>query len=218
MRVSATQSADAVHWNLAELLDGAPGGDVDALLQRALERTSAFAQRYRGSLATLDGAELAEAMGELAEIHDLIGRVGSYAQLHFSTNTADPPRGALLARVEESSTALQTQLIFFELEWAALSDERVEELLAHDGLGFCRHHLRSARRYRTHLLSEPEERILSEKSISSRSAWTRLFEELTASIQVTLEGTVPLDVALARRASAGRSAGGRRSPCRRAAC
>jgi len=207
--MSTTESLDTIRWNLADLLpDGEraaqPPELVDALLDEALARSRAFAERHRGALATIDGAGLAEAMSELAAIYDLAGRAGSYAQLDFSTDTADPRRGALLARVEERSTALGTTLIFFELEWAALSDERVAELLAHDDLGFCRHHLESARRYRPHLLSEPEERILNEKAISSRSAWSRLFDELTSAIEVELDERVPLDVALARLASPSR--------------
>src|SRR6185503_69901 len=55
-----------------------------------------------------------------------------------------------------------------------------------DGLDFARHHLQTARRYRPHLLTEPEEKILTEKALSGRSAWVRLFEEQTASITVEL--------------------------------
>ena len=82
----------------------------------------------------------------------------------------------------------QTTLLFFELEWAALSDERAEELLAGEGLDFCRHHLRNVRRYREHLLTEPEEKILAEKALTGAGAWTRLFEELTSAIEVELPG------------------------------
>jgi oligoendopeptidase F len=140
-------------------------------------------------------------MTELAALQELVGRAGSYAMLRFATATADPERGALLQRVQERGTQIETTLIFFELEWAALDDERAEELLAHDGLDFCRHHLRSARRYRPHLLSEPEERILAEKALTSNSAWSRLFEEQTAAIEVALpdaDGPVALEVALSR--------------------
>ena len=71
--------------------------------------------------------------------------------------------------VQERTTAIQTTLLFFELEWAALSDERAEALLAGEGLDFCRHHLRKLRRYRDHLLSEPEEKILAEKALTGAS-------------------------------------------------
>ncbi len=202
--MSATEPLDAVRWELADLLDGGGAGDVEALLDQALERARAFAERYRGALATIDGAGLATAMAALGEIYELLGRADSYASLDFSTDTIDPARGALVARVQERSTELATLLLFFELEWAALSDQRVEELLRHDALDFCRHHLRTARRYRPHLLSEPEERILTEKSVSGVGAWTRLFAELTSAIEVSLEETVTLDVALARLASPSR--------------
>ena len=42
------------------------------------------------------------------------------------------------------------------------------------------------RRYREHLLSEPEEKVLAEKTLTGAGAWTRLFEELTAAIEVRL--------------------------------
>jgi len=203
--MSVTEPLESVHWELADLLAGGGAGDVDALLDQALERAGAFEQRYRGALETIDGAGLAAAMTELGEIYDLVGRADSYASLDFSTDTIDPARGALVARVQERSTELATQLLFFELEWAALSDERVETLLEHDGLDFCRHHLRTARRYRPHLLSEPEERILTEKSVSGAGAWTRLFSELTSALEVSIDGeNVTLDVALARLAAPSR--------------
>ncbi len=146
-------------------------------------------------------------MQELAAIYDLVGRAGAYASLRFSTDTADPAIGALLQLAQERGTAIETTLLFFELEWAALDDERAEQLLCGDGLDFCAHYLRNVRRYREHLLSEPEEKILSEKSLTGAGAWTRLFEELTSSIKVELGGDaepVALDVALSRLALADR--------------
>ncbi len=155
-------------------------------MAEALERSKAFAERHAGKLGELDHAGLAAAMGELADITELAGRAGYYAALRFSTDTADPATGALMQWVQEQETAIQTTLLFFELEWAALSDERAEELLAGEGLDFARHHLRNVRRYREHLLSEPEERIVTEKSLTGASAWRRLFEELTSVIEVEL--------------------------------
>jgi oligoendopeptidase F len=175
-------------WDLGALVDGEGPDGVGRRLEEALTRARAFAERHAGKLGELDSAALAEAMHELAAIHDLVGRVGTYAALDFSTDTSDPVRGALLQRTQEQGTAIETTLLFFELEWAALPDERVRELLDGDDdeLEFCRHHLRSARRYRDHLLSEPEEKILAEKALTGASAWSRLFEELTSAIEVDL--------------------------------
>ena len=47
-----------------------------------------------------------------------------------------------------------------------VEDDKVEELLSGGGLERAQHHLRSIRRYRPHLLSEPEEVVLAETSIT----------------------------------------------------
>ncbi len=173
-------------WDLDALVDGEGDAGVERQLEEARTRAQSFAERYAGKLEQLDGAGLAEAMHELGTIYDPIGRAGTYAALRFSTDTADPSRGALLQRVQEQGTLVETKLLFFELEWAALSEARSEELVQGESLDFARHHLRNVRRYRDHLLSEPEEKILAEKSVTGNGAWARLFEELTSAIEVQL--------------------------------
>src|SRR5580704_2690290 len=173
-------------WDLEPLVDGEGEAGVEHRLEEALTRAQAFAERYAGKLGELDSPGLADAMSELAVIYELVGRAGTYAGLRFSTDTADPANGALLQRVQERETAIETTLLFFELEWAALPEERAEELLADEALDNCRHHLRNVRRYREHLLSEPEEKVLSEKSLTGATARARLFEELTSAIEVEL--------------------------------
>jgi oligoendopeptidase F len=200
---SSDPELQATAWDLEPLVEGDGPDGVESRLTEALTRSQAFAGRYAGQLQQLDFEGLRGAMDELAVIHELVGRAGTYAALRFSTDTADPANGALLQLAQERGTAIETTLLFFELEWAALEEERAEQLLAGEGLDFCRHYLRNIRRYREHLLSEPEEKILSEKSLTGAGAWTRLFEELTSAIDVELpgkEGTekVALDVALSR--------------------
>jgi oligoendopeptidase F len=193
----------AVAWDLSPLLDGAeePDAAVTQMLAEAQQRADAFAEAYAGKVAELDGPGLVAAVHELEELQEQLGRAGSYAMLNFSVNTADPARGALLQKVQEGATGIETTLLFFELEWAALDDAWADELLATDGLEFARHHLRTARRYRPHLRSEPEEKVMAEKNLTGRTAWSRLFDEQTSAITVDLdEGAEPvsLEVALSR--------------------
>jgi oligoendopeptidase F len=193
-----------VAWDLETLVHGEGPDGVLRLLDEAQAQADQFATAYQGKVAEINGAGLAAAIGELVELTDLVGRAGSYASLKFAEDTAKPEHGALLAAVEERGTAIQTKLLFFELEWTALDDAKADELLASPGVEKARHHLRVVRKEKPHMLSEPEERILAEKSSSSRGAWDRLFDELTSVIEVELPGegdatqTVPLDVALSQ--------------------
>jgi oligoendopeptidase F len=198
---ASDRTAADVAWDLEPLVDGKGDAGVDEFLDDAERLVDAITQR-RGQIATLDVEGLVTLMHELGALEELVGRASSYAGLRFAIDTSDPSRGALIQRVQERATVIGNELLFFELEWAELPDERVDELLADDRLGFCRHHLRSLRRYRPHLLSEPEERVMAEKSVTGRSAWSRLFSELTSVITIDLDGaTVSLEEGLSRLAS-----------------
>ena len=193
------KAVDDVTWQLEDLVDGGGPEQCDSLLADAYRRAQALAATYSGKVAELDGSGLALAVAELAVISELVGRAGNYAQLRFAADTEAPANGALVARVQQLATAIETKLVFFELEWAELDDERAGQLLEADGLERARHYLQTIRRYRPHLLSEAEEKLIAEKAVTGRDAWSRLFSELTSAIRVELateDGPVPLDQAL----------------------
>ncbi|HUZ44304.1 MAG TPA: M3 family oligoendopeptidase [Acidimicrobiales bacterium] len=191
-----TTDLTQVAWDLSHLLDGQGEEAIDAYLDRADRAADRLAAR-RGQVASFDQGEIRAFMEEMAELEELVGRAQAYASLRFATATAEPARGALLQKVQERVTAVSTKLVFFEVEWAALSDEQVADLLRAEGIDFCRHHLQNARRYRQHVLSESEEKILTEKSVTGRGAWNRLFSQLTSAVEVNLDGrTTGLEEAL----------------------
>src|SRR5687768_5351259 len=114
----ADPELEGIAWDLDPLLDAPTGptgegsAGVEALLAEAQRRADAFAATHAGRVSELDGDGLAAAMQELALLQDLVGRAGSYAMLRFATATADPERGALLQKVQERGTQIETALIF----------------------------------------------------------------------------------------------------------
>jgi oligoendopeptidase F len=198
-------TAADVAWDLEPLVLGQGPEGAASLLEKA-EAAAGRIEPYRGRLAALSATELAAVMGDMAELHDALGRAGSYAGLRFSVDTSDPERGAAMQRFEEQATAISTRILFLELEWAEVDDARAAELLTSSELDFCRYHLESARRYRPHLLTEPEEKILSEKHVTGSSAWSRLFDELTSAIMIELpDGPTSLEQGLSRLGSPDRT-------------
>jgi oligoendopeptidase F len=191
--------AEEVAWDLSDLYAGPDDPRLGEEVEGAAAAAATFRERYHGKVAALDATELAAAVAEHERIESAIHRAFAFAHLRFATNMADAERGALVARLQERAAALETQLLFFGLEWAAVDDELAEQLLAHPALDHWRHHLRSLRRYRPYLLTEPEERIVTEKSVSGPAAWSRLYDELLGSLRVELDGEeVALETAMAR--------------------
>jgi oligoendopeptidase F len=194
-----TTGAEAVEWDLSDLFDGPDDPRLDTELDEINAAAQAFRERYRGKLGELSAAELNDAVAELERIKSTATRVETYARLRLAADSSDQARGALAQKVRERNTRIETELLFFDLEWAGLEDEAADRLLADPALERYASVLRSERRYKPYQLTEPEERISTEKAVTGVSAWDRLFDELLSELRVSLDGEdLALDEALAR--------------------
>ena len=178
--------AAGVRWDLSPLFGSAD--DARAALATSLERATSFEQTWRGAMPDMTGPRLAEALLELGEIDNLLSRVHSYASLRKAVDVTDEENRDLSAAVEQGVVQVLNALRFFELEWLALEDERAAELAAAPEVAADRHYLESLRRFRPHTLSEPEERVLSERDPAAVSAWQTLFGQTTSTIEVPFDG------------------------------
>ena len=191
--------AEGVTWNLGDLYASGSDPRLDADLDAADRRGDAFAAKYRGRVAGLSAKEMAELLAEYEAIVDLAGKAGSFAGLSWSTQTDEPARGALLQKVTERDSRLRQKLVFLTLEWANAPDVAADRMIGDPRLARWRHWLVTARRYRPHLLSEPEEKILQEKSVTGAAAWSRFFDEVHGANRYEWEGErVPEQVVLAK--------------------
>ena len=147
-----------------------------------------FESQYRGKVASLGPAAFAAMMRELEEDEEAAAKPEVYAYLLHSQDTRDHAAGRLLARVREAAAERGSHMVFFSLELAQVTDQHAKELYSHPESATYRHTVEEARKFRPHQLTEPEERVLTEFSPVGDSAWTRLFEELCAAIQVDVDG------------------------------
>src|SRR5688572_4283796 len=186
----ATNSAEGIGWDLSDLFAGRDDPKIEATLKNCHGRAEAFAERFRYPMEqpnTLTAGILLQALNELETIYEALGRVGSYSGLLYAADTAKPEYQDLEQRVEQRSTEIRNQLLFFELEWLKCDEEIANRLIGDPRLNAYRHYLANLRRYRPHTLSEPEEKIINEKHNTGRNAFGRLFSEMTSSLIFTIE-------------------------------
>ena len=198
--------AEEVAWDLSDLYASVDDPRIESDFAEAEAAAAAFRDRTYGKVATLSAAELADAITEYERIEAAATRALYYAHMSFSTDMADTGRGALVAKLGEKAAGLETQLLFFGLEWAAIEDDKAATLLEDSALDHWRHWLSAQRVFRPYLLTEPEEKILTEKAVSGVSAWSRLYEEVLGGIRVDLGDPEPvvLETAMAKLYSADR--------------
>lgn len=166
-----------VVWDLGDLYSGLSDPQIGADTEWVRRQVSEFAS-YRGKIAELGPQDLLLLIRKLEEIKERDQKLRAYAYLNFSTKTHDPAASAFFQSRKELHSEIRRDTLFFDLEWNSLEDSQVRELASCPEVSDYAHYLLSLRRYKPHLLSEPEERVLAEKEPAGVSAWGALFDKM----------------------------------------
>ena len=177
-------------WNLADLYAApdAPGFMDDMKKSEAMSRD--FADKYKGKLAAMTGAGLAEALKDYEALSDLVGRVGSYAQLYYVGDTTDPERGKFYGDVSAKLSEISTLLLFFELEMNRIDDAALAAAMQVPALAHYRPWIENLRMEKPYQLDDRIEELFIEKSQTGAAAFNRLFDETMASLRFDVDGEI----------------------------
>jgi oligoendopeptidase F len=175
-------------WSLADLYRGPDSPELARDLARLADDAAAFRRQYDGRLADLSGAALGAAVAAYERLQELAGRILSYASLVHAGNLADPEIGRFYQTMQERVNAVSTTLLFFTLELNRLDDAALAAKETDPALAHYRPWLRDTRAFRPHQLSDKVEKLLLEKYVAGRAAWTRLFDETIADLRFPLRG------------------------------
>ena len=186
-------------WDLSDLYPGKDSPEFKADLEKAQRDAANFESDYRGKLDGLTRAgKLIEAIKRTEALGDLTGKIGSFSFLQYAQNTTDPDRAKFMGDTNEALTNLSTRVLFFELELNRIDDAVLEAALAGDPeLGRYRTWFAELRKAKPYQLDDKLEELFHDKSITSYSAWNRLYDETLASLRLEVDGeTLTLEAAL----------------------
>ena len=180
--------AEEITWDLSDLYASIDDPELEKDKEKVRNLAKDFSDKYKGRVSDLTAEEHAESLNEYEEIAQLAGKIGSYAQLKWSTNTEDPALGKLLQEARELGSEISQTLVFYSVEWLKVGDEEANKLIENPVLGKWKHYLETSRLYKPHTLSEEAEQVMSAKSVTSRSAWNRYFDETLGAARFDLDG------------------------------
>jgi len=184
-------------WNLNDLYSGPKAPKLKADLAWAGAESKKFRRAFEGKLKGLDGKGLGRAIARYESIAERIGKIMSYGHLLHATNMSDPEVGAFFQTLQERVTDISTDTLFFTLELNRISDAVLKRQLKHPKAARYAPWVRDCRVFRDHQLSDEAEKLLHEKSLTSHSAWIRLFGETMADIRLTVKGKRTREMTLA---------------------
>ncbi len=174
-------------WDLTPLYLSPDAPELAADLDASKALAAQFRADYSGKVAALDTAELLAAFRRYETISELIAKPQLYAHLLFAADSGDDVAKCLSQQTAEFANLMSRELLFFNLEIMAIPDEQYTTVAEDPCLQEYRHHLSQIRLFKPHTLSEREEQLLTLKSLSGVDAFTRLFDELCASLTYTME-------------------------------
>jgi oligoendopeptidase F len=183
----AMNSQSLPTWDLSDLYPAPDSATLQADLAETDKAAREFKDRFTGKLATSPGSELAAAIKEYERIEEILGRIMSYAQLLFSSDSTNAVYGQFYQTMSERVTEVSSHLICFALEINRVDDATFERELQADA-GFARYRpwLRDLRVFRPHQLSDEVEELLHDKDVTGQSAWSRLFDETVAGMRISV--------------------------------
>src|SRR5699024_9846985 len=180
--------AEDIHWDLTDLYNGIDDPALEQDRKLVCEKAETFAHSYKGEVADFDESQMKQALQDYEEIMELLGKIGSYAQLIWATDTGDEEYGKLVQDSRELSSEVNQQLVFFDVEWLQMDEEKAQRLIESEELEHYQHYLETSRSYKDHVLGEEAEQVISAKSVTGSGAWNRYFDETMGAARFTLDG------------------------------
>ena len=174
-------------WNTALLYPTPDSPELEADLGSFDKLAADFRSSYFEKVAGLDNASLLAAIVEYESLQNRMAKPFCYAHLLFAADSGNEVFRALSQRCSELGSRLSQQLLFFDLELMELEDARFESFRSFPEAANYLHFLEGIRKFRPHTLKENEERLLTRKDLTGARAFTKLFDELSASFSYSME-------------------------------
>ena len=175
-------------WDLKDFYQDIHDPEIQVDLNEYKNGMEKFAADYKGRVGSLTAEEFYQAVRKIEDLSVKASRLGEFAYLNMVTQMKNAEAMGFYQNISEKLTDYSKPAIFFSLEINALPDAKIAEWLRNDKVAFYKPWLEKTRRFKDYELSEEVEEILHEKSVTSSSAWVRLYEETSSRLKYYVDG------------------------------
>lgn len=170
-------------WNTALLYPAPDSTELEADLSALEPLANDFREKYFEKIASLEASAILAAVREYETLQTAMAKPYCYAYLLFAADSASETHRALSQRCAELGSRLSQTLLFFDLELMHLPEEQFNALCSLPEAANYRHFLQGIRKFKPYSLKENEERLLTRKDLTGSKAFTKLYDELSASLR-----------------------------------
>ena len=175
-------------WNLGDLYESPNSKKLRDDLRNLGIITKKFEKKYNNKVINLSSEKLLKAIIELEKIDIKMDKIMSYAHLLVAEDGNNEKNKIFYQKMQEKITSIASSLVFFSIQINQISDHNLNKLFSNRSLGVYKNWILNLRKFKPYQLDIKTEKLLQEKSITSRSAWVRLFDDTIASLKFPFKG------------------------------
>lgn len=173
---------------MSDLYSGIEDPKIEKDLAAYVRLNKQLAKKYKGKLSTLAAEDFISSL-KLVERAGVLGsKLAVFAYLNMVTQMKNQKAVAFYQNIDEKMTEAAKPAIFYTLEINKLPETKFKELLQNKEVAFYKPFLERVRRFKPYELPEEQEEIFLDKSVTSGSAWRRLYDEHSAKLVYTVDG------------------------------
>ncbi|PIR38371.1 MAG: hypothetical protein COV34_02065 [Candidatus Zambryskibacteria bacterium CG10_big_fil_rev_8_21_14_0_10_42_12] len=167
-------------WDLSLFYTSAKDPQIAKDLEKAQRDIMAFAKKYKNKDFTKDTKSLLSALQdhEKLEEQNELSKIARYFGFRRELNAKDVEAEARLNELSQIGAKLSNEVVFFTLKLGKISKAEQEKYLRDPKLKKYHYSLKTLFDNANFLLTEPEEKIMTVKYLTSRGMWTSGFERL----------------------------------------
>ena len=170
-------------WNLGDLYSSINSRKILKDLNLIEKLSKSFSKKYEGKVNKLSAIKLLKAIEEIEKIDEIMDKILSYAHLLVSENIENEKNKIFFQQMQEKITKFSSMLIFFTLELNQISDKKIKIFFKEKKLIKYKNWIINRRSFKPYQLDKKLEKLLQDKSLTSSSAWIRLFDDTIAALR-----------------------------------
>ncbi|MFZ2620917.1 MAG: M3 family metallopeptidase [Minisyncoccia bacterium] len=185
-------------WNLSLLYKSPDDPQIEMDISLVEKAYATFAKKYKNSKEYLKSdTALAKALSDYEKIMDLpASKTYFYLHLAQDKDSRDQKIRAKMNLLTQRLQKLSNIIIFFEINISKIPESVQSKLIKSEKLSRYRYLLKKMFENGKYVLTEPEEKILTLKSLPSHILWTKAVEKIRSKQTVDYKGKqIPLSEA-----------------------
>ena len=186
-------------WDLKRFYKSVDDPNIDKDIKNADKIFSSFEKKYKNSDFTKNENTLLKALTDYEKISELpISKPILYLSYSQTLNSKDEKVRAKLNLVSQAFSKIGNKVLFFDVKLSKIDKKLQKKFLDSKKLSKFKYLLKKTFESSKYVLSEPEEKIMSLKSLTSRGLWSDLTEKLLHKITINHDGKeIPISEAMA---------------------